>query len=187
MDILKAYLQNNFKFPAATIAKIMQCFTLKSIDKKAYFLKAGEYCQQVGFVEQGAFLYYQLVDGEEKVCDFAFENDWVTQYQSLLNNVPSELSIRALEPTQVLLMDMDKMDALSVELPQINIIRSSLAEQYFTKSAKRSTNLTNLDAKGRYQALLDEIPTIHQRVPQYHIASYLGIKPQSLSRIRAEK
>ena len=71
-----------------------------------------------------------------------------------------------------------------LELPKINLLQSTLAEQYFTKSTQRATNLTNLDATDRYKALLKENPTIHQRVPQYYIASYLGIKPQSLSRIR---
>ena len=139
------------------------------------------------YVEEGSFLYYQLIEGEEKVCDFAFEADWITQYKSLLGKIPSEISIRALEDARVLCLNMDDMAALSEELPTVNLIRSTLAEQYFTKSTQRAANLTNLDAKGRYQALLQEMPMIHQRVPQYYIASYLGIKPQSLSRIRAEK
>lgn len=127
------------------------------------------------------------MNGEESVCDFAFENDWVTQYKSLLSNIPSEIGIRALEDAQVFYLDIAKMDTLSQEMPTVNIIRSTLAEQYFTKSTQRATNLTNLDAKARYEVLLDDMPFIHQRVPQYHIASYLGIKPQSLSRIRADK
>ena len=147
----------------------------------------GQYCKEVGFVEEGVFIYYQIIDGDEKICDFAFENDWVTHYKSLLGGLPSELNIKALEKSKVLLLDMDKMEELGNKNPRVLTIRTSLAEEYFTKSTERASNLTNLDAKGRYEALLEEIPSIHQRVAQYHIASYLGIKPQSLSRIRAEK
>ena len=187
MKNFKSYINSNFKFTDDEVNKIAACFVPKSLSKKDYFLKEGEYCKNVGYVEVGSFLYFQLIDGEEKVCDFAFENDWVTQYKSLLGNMPSDMNIRALEDSTVLYMNWEKMEALTEELPKVGIIRSTLAEQYFTKSNERATNLTTLDAKGRYQALLDELPDIHQRVPQYHIASYLGIKPQSLSRIRAEK
>jgi len=187
MKNIKSYIVNNFRFSPTEIEQILDCFTLKSFKKKEYFLREGQYCKSVGFVEKGNFIYYQIVDGEEKICDFAFENDWVTHYKSLLGNIPSEINVKALEDSELYLLNMDKMEQLSQTLPQVNIIRSTLAEQYFTKSAQRGANLTNLDAKGRYQALLEELPFIHQRVPQYYIASYLGIKPQSLSRIRTAK
>jgi len=187
MTKLETYLKAHFKFSEAEIAKILDCFTQEVIPKKDFFLKEGQHCKRIGFIEKGTFIYFQLLDGEEKVCDFAFEDDWITQYESLLKQTPSEMNIQSLDYSQVLMMDMEKMDVLSEEMPGVNKIRSTMAEQYFTKSNQRATNLTTLDAKGRYVALLEEMPDIHQRVPQYNIASYLGIKPQSLSRIRAEE
>jgi len=187
MKNIKAYIKINFSFSPSEMEKILECFTLKTFKKKDYFLKEGQYCKSVGFVEKGNFIYYQNVNGEEKICDFAFENDWVTHYKSLLGNMPSEINIKALENSELYLLNIHKMETLSQTLPKVNLIRSTVAEQYFTKSTQRASNLTNLDAKSRYQALLEEIPFIHQRVPQYYIASFLGIKPQSLSRIRAEK
>lgn len=187
MKNIKSYIEFNFNFSHSEVERILECFTLKEIKKTEFFLKEGQYCQSVGFVEKGNFIYYQIVDGEEKICDFAFENDWITHYKSLLGNIPSEINIKALENAEIYLLNLKQMEKLSETLPTVNLIRSRLAEQYFTKSTQRATNLTNLDAKGRYHALLEEIPFIHQRVPQYYIASYLGIKPQSLSRIRSEK
>lgn len=181
------YIKSNFSFSTIEIEEILDCFEAKKIAKKDFFLKEGAYCKQVAFVEKGCFLYYQIVDGEEKVCDFAFENDWITQYNSLLNHVPSELSIRALEHSEIHVMNLSKMQELTKRLPNVYLMRARMAEQYFTKSAKRAANLTNLDAENRYKLLLEEYPNIHQRTPQYHIASFLGIKPQSLSRIRAKK
>lgn len=187
MKNLKSYIATTFNFSTIETEQIVDCFSLKTISKKHYFLKEGQYCRSVGFVDTGSFIYYELINGEEKICDFAFENDWVTHYKSLLGNIPSEINIRALENAEIYLLDRDKIEVLSETLPKVSIIRSTLAEQYFTKSTQRATNFTTLDAKGRYQALLKDLPFIHQRVPQYYIASYLGIKPQSLSRIRAEK
>jgi len=166
---------------------VLQCFSPVAFDKKEFFLKEAQYCKQIGFVEKGGFMFYQNIDGDEKICDFAFENDWVTQYKSLLENVPSEMNIQAIEKAEVLLLDMNRIEALAKTIPDVGLIRTKLAEKYFTKSVQRASDLTNLDAQARYEKLLREIPDIHQRAPQYYIASYLGIKPQSLSRIRAKK
>jgi len=121
------------------------------------------------------------------VCDFAFEIDWITQYKSLLNNLPSALFIKALEESVIYWFNAKDMEELTELLPKANNIRTRLAEKYFTASIERTAALTNLKAENRYQLLIEQRPEIYQRVPQYHIASYLGIKPQSLSRIRSSK
>ena len=187
MDNLTQYIQTTFGFTDNEVQKILECFSPKNLKKNDFFLKSGQYCQNVAFVAKGDFIYFQNVDGEEKICDFAFENDWVTYYKSLLGKIPSDMNIKALQDAEIYLLDFEKMKELSNDLPKVLQMRSMMAEQYFTKSAQRAANFTTLDAKGRYEALLNEIPHIHQRVPQYNIASYLGIKPQSLSRIRAQK
>jgi len=187
MKELKKYLETTFSFKEDTVDKIISCCEPKTIDKNDYFLREGQYCKSVAFVASGSFIYYFINDGEEKVCDFAFEQDWITQYKSLLGNIPSELNIKALENSFIQILSIEKMEVLFTEFPEANIIRSTLAEQYFTQSAEHATNLSSLKAEERYKLLLEKKPFIHQRVPQYYIASYLGIKPQSLSRIRAKK
>ena len=186
MNNFKSYIQSNFTFSEDELGKLLSCFTSKNYNKKDFFLKSGQYCKKVAFIEKGCFIYYEIIDGEEKVCDFAFENDWITQYNSLLNKVPSELNIRAIENAEVLIMDLPKIEELSESLPKIGMLRAKLAEQYFTESAKKASQLANLKAEERYKILLSEKPEALQRIPQYHIASYLGIKAQSLSRIRAK-
>lgn len=187
MHKLNKYIQLNFNFTQSETELIMECFAPKSLLKNEFFLKEGQYCKSVGFVENGCFVYFQNIDGEEKVCDFSFENDWITHYKSLLGNTPTEINIKSVQNSEIWIMDIKKIEILSHTLPKVNTIRAFMAEKYLTKSTQRASNLTNLAAKGRYNALLKEIPNIHQWVPQYYIASYLGIKPQSLSRIRAEK
>jgi len=124
MKNLEAYLDFNFSFSREEIERILDCFKSKVIKKKEFFLREGQQCRNVGFVEQGTFLYYQIIEGEDRVCDFGFENDWITQYSSLLGGVPSEVSIVALEDSEVMYMDMVKMEALNAALPKVNTIRS---------------------------------------------------------------
>lgn len=187
MKNFNTYLHINFSFSEDEIERLLTCFTTKILRKKEHFLKAGQFCKNVAFIEKGCFMYYEIIDGEEKVCDFAFENDWITQYNSLLNKIPSEVSINAIEDSEIFVMDIVKIEELSQSLTKIGTLRARLAEQYFTESAKRASQLANLRADARYEILLNQKPDALQRIPQYHIASYLGIKPQSLSRIRAKK
>lgn len=187
MNNFKTYLRINFSFSEDEIKKLLTCFTTKTLRKKEHFLKAGQFCKNVAFIETGCFMYYEIIDGDEKVCDFAFENDWITQYNSLLNNIPSEISINAIEDAEILVMDIEKIEQLSQSISKIGTLRATLAEQYFTESTKRASQLANLKADVRYEILLNQRPDVLKRIPQYHIASYLGIKPQSLSRIRAKK
>ena len=187
MKNLSQYLAFKFNFNQTEVDLISECFSLKELGKNDYYLKDGQVCKNISFVEKGGFIFYQNIDGEESVCDFAFDNDWLAQYKSLLSQQPSDLNIRATEKSIIKVMNMKKIDELSKKMPSVNIMRSTMAEEYFTKSTQRATNLTNLDAKERYDVLLNERPDIHQRLPQYYIASYLGIKPQSLSRIRTKK
>lgn len=187
MSALKKFLSENFRFSEKEQEEITSYFQIKEFSKGDFFLKEGQYCRAIAFVETGTLMYVQNIDGEEKVCDFAFDGDWVAQYKSIISESPSELSIKFLGASKLHVISLEKMQALSVDLPQTNLIRSSLAEKYFTESAERATNLATLKAEDRYKKLLVKIPDIHNKVPQYYIASFLGIKPQSLSRIRAMK
>ena len=186
MDKLREYLKTKFTFSDEEIEKMETCFTPERIGKSDFFLKEGQYCKSVAFVEKGSFVYFDLLDGEEKICDFAFENDWITQYQSLLKSTPAETNIQASENALILKMDMEKIEELSASIPKITEMRAALAEEYFTETAKRASQLANLQAEERYNILMEEKPEINQRIPQYQIASYLGVKPQSLSRIRSQ-
>ena len=185
MERLVEYLKNKFSFTEEEASQMLECFTSKRIHKGEFFLQEGQICKTIGFLDKGSFIYSENMDGDEKVCDFAFEEDWITQYESLLKSTPSDLNIQASENSHVLLMNMEKIDALSPSIPKINVLRASLAEEYFTNSAKRASQLANLQAEERYNILMEERPEINQRIPQYQIASYLGVKPQSLSRIRS--
>ncbi|MCP4438151.1 MAG: Crp/Fnr family transcriptional regulator [Aureispira sp.] len=184
---LDHYLEKNFPFNSTSITVVKECFSSKDLKKGDYFLREGEYCKKIAYVEQGAFVYFEYIDVEEKVCDFAFEGDWITHYKGLTQGLPSTVNIRALEPAKIQWIEIENMTACEQEAPELRTLRLQLVEQYFMQAMDRASSLANFNAEKRYEKMLAERPELFNRVPQYHIASYLGLKPQSLSRIRAKK
>jgi len=161
-----------------------KCIELKKND---YFLKEGQVCDYVGFVNKGALVYFKMLDsGTEVTTDFAFENDWVTNNQSRLSNSPSLINIKAIETTEMLVVKNQDLSNIYIQLPKIERLGRILIEQAFVRITQQSIDLQLLSAKERYEQLLLKSPEIIQRAPLYHIANYLGIAPKSLSRIRKE-
>jgi len=161
-----------------------KCIELKKND---YFLKEGQVCDYVGFVNKGALVYFKMLDsGTEVTTDFAFENDWVTNNQSRLCNTPSLINIRAIETTEMLVIKNKDMADLYSRMPKTERLGRILIEQAYIRIVQQSIDLQLLSARERYEQLLRKSPEIIQRAPLYHIANYLGIAPKSLSRIRKE-
>lgn len=154
------------------------------IPKGEYFLKAGQISNHIGYIESGLMIYYRIVDGVEIPCDFASETEWVAYLKSFSTNTPSDMYIQALEDTKLLTLSGEKMNEVFAIQPKLMTLRNYYTEQSFIKNTEQTFNLTALSAKERYYKFMHEHPKLLNRVPQYQIAAYLGIKPQSLSRIR---
>jgi CRP-like cAMP-binding protein len=162
-------------------------FEFIELKKNDYFLKEGQVCNYVGFVNKGALVYFKILDsGTEVTTDFAFENDWVTFNQSRLSNSPSHINIKAIETTEMLVVKNQDLSNIYIQLPRIERLGRILIEQAFVRITQQSIDLQLLSARERYEQLLLKSPEIIQRAPLYHIANYLGIAPKSLSRIRKE-
>jgi CRP-like cAMP-binding protein len=130
-------------------------------------------------------LYYIDANGNEFIKSFCVENEIVAAYSALLLHEPSRLFIQALEPSTLLVADFAEYQAVSAQHACWQMVNSRIAETLFIKKEKREAALLLDDAETRYRAFLAEYPQLEQRVKQHHIASYLGITPVSLSRIRA--
>jgi len=187
MQAFKPYLLQSQLFTPATIDKIVASFEAVEIKKGGFFLQEGEYCQQLAFIEKGGFVFYELVDGLENACHFAFEGCWISHYRSLTQRTPATINIKALEAAKIHQISSHRMEALIDEIPSLKDLRLSLIEEYFMNLTEYAANLTKYSAEEHYQHFLKSNSTLLNRIPQYYIASYLGIKPQSLSRIRAKK
>ncbi len=162
-------------------------FELKALSKDEFLLKEGAVCDFIGFVNSGVLIYFRSLDnGNEVTTDFAFECDWVTNNLSRLNNSPSLLNIKAIEDSELLLLNKDMLSDFYIKIPKIERLGRILMEQAYLRIVRQNIDLQVLSAKERYESLLTKYPDILQKVQQYHIANYLGIAPKSLSRIRKE-
>jgi CRP-like cAMP-binding protein len=158
--------------------------THQHVNKKEILLRKGQDCRNIYFINQGCLRYYYLVDGEEKTAQFFFENSWYTDYESFLSGYPTENYVNALEETELLCLERNNLQKLYRDVPKFERFGRIMAENSYLGIRHRTKTLTNLSAEDRYLNLMRERPKILERVPLHYIASYLNIRPQSLSRIR---
>jgi CRP-like cAMP-binding protein len=160
---------------------------IKTLKKNEYFLKEGQVCDSIAFINYGSLIYFKVIEEiKEITTDFAFEGNWVTDNQSRLTYSPSYMNIKAIDDTELLEIKSADLDVLYTRIPKLEKLGRLLMENAFLKITQLSIDLQVLTATERYIKLLNTHPEIFQRVSQYHIANYLGIAPKSLSRIRNE-
>lgn len=157
---------------------------LRTYKRKEIILHDGVICQHLYFINKGCFRYFYNRDGEEKTGQFFFEDGWYTDLDSFLTGEPSEQTIQALEPTELLLISKDHLYQLYDEMPIFERFGRLILEYSFLGVRRKNKNLTNLSPEENYLRLIHERPKVLERVALRYIASYLGIEPESLSRIR---
>jgi hypothetical protein len=131
-------------------------------------------------------MHYSLHDGVEIPCNFSSENDWMGSLKSFTTGSPTEVAIKALEDTWIREISAEHLQHLFLFSPRWLLFKNHLVQGVFFNITQHNADFAMLDAKARYYKFMRERPDLINRVPQYYIAAYLGIKPQSLSRIRKE-
>jgi len=184
---LKQYL--NSLYPISPISeelwpKIAALFKKETYNKGNEFVQEGMVCKKVAFVEQGLFRLFYRVKGEERIMLFFAENQFVTDYYSFLTQTESIRPIEALEDSIVYSIHHQQLQQLYT-LPGWHQIGRLLAESAYIYSVQRANRIIHDDPDTRYLTLLKETPSLIQRVPQYMIASYLNMTPETLSRIKS--
>ena len=163
-----------------------QCERL-TIKKNYILLNQGEFCNHTFFVEKGLLRQYALNEnGKEHILSFAPENWLVTDRDSVYFNQPSNYNIQALEDSMVVLIDESFMDKLAELVPGFTAYNTRLLHNHIRRLQERIGLLLSATAEERYLNFVEMYPDILMRVPQAMIASYLGITPESLSRVRKE-
>jgi CRP-like cAMP-binding protein len=175
------------KFSDEEIDQFFGYLTEGFIAKGDHFLKLGEVSHHVAFIISGLGMHYRLYDGIEIPIDFTPEGEWLAYLASFANGTPADVAIKALEDTKILKLSAIKMQELFQWQPKFMALKNFYTELSFMNNAQHSADLAMLDGKKRYYKFMNEKPDLVNRVPQYYIAAYLGIKPQSLSRLRKEK
>ncbi len=156
----------------------------KSLKRKELLLREGEVCYFTAFIVKGSLRYFYSIEGNECTGQFFFEKSWYTDYESFLSGTPSQQNIETLEKTEVLLLERKYLEEMYSRYPKFERFGRLMAEHAYLGVRKKNEALTNQSAEDRYLNLLKERPKVVERVPQHYIASYLGMQPQSLSRIR---
>ncbi len=158
--------------------------TPRFVEKGSLWLRAGTVCDCVGFIVEGALhMFYETAERRTSV-QFVFENGITADYGSFLRQSPARLNIEALESTFVLEMGYNAMQQLYATVPSAERIGRKVAEFLFMAVSERNDSFILDDPELRYRKLVETRPKVMQRVPLYMIASYLGITPEALSRIR---
>ncbi|SKA46706.1 cAMP-binding domain of CRP or a regulatory subunit of cAMP-dependent protein kinases [Chitinophaga eiseniae] len=161
-----------------------QMLTIKEFDKKDVYQQAGRRCNTVGFVLQGCFRWIKINNGEERTFDFAIENDFVTNYLSIMTGQPSQTEIVAVERSRVACIDAGKLLGIFDSSYNWQKIGRHLAENVACYSMERLIASFYETPEARYNKLMKTSPELFLRVPHHILANYLGMTKETLSRLR---
>ena len=157
----------------------------QEFQKKEFLLQAGKVCKDLYFVEKGCIrMYFINKRAVEQIVQFALDGWWISDYQSFIRNVPSDYYIQTIEKSKIVSIDIQKLDELLNELPKLEKYFRVIMQKALAGAQHRSKLLYEMSKEEFYQHFSDSFPEFMQRVPQYMIASYLGLTPEYLSELR---
>ncbi|MCB0642455.1 MAG: Crp/Fnr family transcriptional regulator [Phaeodactylibacter sp.] len=169
------------KEEATAIAESMQTRTFKKGD---FLLKEGQLSVSTFFILEGCVREYVLSDGEEKTTNFFTEEQWAISLNTFTPQNPAKHNWVCVEDTTVVVGDEEQAQRLFKDFPRFETISRTIMEASFAEQREALASYYTDSPEQRYLKLLNSRPDLLQRIPQYHLASYIGVKPESLSRIK---
>ena len=163
---------------------IMSSFTPHTLLKGEYFLKEGEVNKHIGFLDKGLVRYFVHKDGEESTFEFTKEGEFIGDYQSFRNASTSIQNIQAIEDCELLVINYPSIQNIYSTTENGNLIGRQIISHRFEVMVNQLLEVYMQNHEDRYKSFVEKYFGLTQRIPQYLIASYVGVRPESLSRIR---
>jgi len=164
---------------------VLRSFQPSHLKKKEYLLKEGMISHHMRFIKQGCLRSFYLDEnGKEHILQLGIEGWWINDLYSYLTQTPARHYIQALEPTTVLQIERDQLEQLFLEVPATERFFRLKIQKAYVASQERNRKVRSQTAEERYLHFIQKYRSLEQRVPQYMIASYLGISPEHLSTLR---
>ncbi len=185
MKNIISFLKNISPLSAQTLSLVESVFVFDELKKGDYFVREGEYANEIAFMETGVVrAFYTNKQGKEYNKTFFVGPAIIGSYAALISKEKNRLPQQALSDCKIWRAKFEVIEKLSVNNYEVEHLRRKIAEQFFVGNEKKQLEMALLEAKERYLIFKTEHPGIEDLIPQYHIASYLGISPTQLSRIR---
>lgn len=185
MELLLAEISKELPLSKLEEDQIKAAFTLKKLRKRQYLIQFGETFRHLFFVEKGMLRAYLKGEKEEEhVIQFAPESSWIPDSFHQLEDMEATYNIDALEPSEILCIDREAFQELLLKIPKLEKYFRVVMQKRLHALHLRVINYLTHFAEDKYKMFMQVYPEIVQRVPQHMIASYLGIKPETLSRNR---
>jgi CRP-like cAMP-binding protein len=184
-EVLRKYLLDKIELSDEELQLINSVSTIRKLRKQQYLLQEGAIWKYNAFVCSGCVRTYSVDNkGGEHIINFAVENWWTGDRESLLSEMPSRFNIDAIEDSVILLISKPNFEMLTSTIPRLSKLVSLILERSFIASQNRIYANISFTAEEKYKSFVEKYGEISLRIPQRMIASYLGITPETLSRVR---
>ena len=188
MKDLKKYIDQFTVVQDEAFEDLKSCFYTKQLSKNELFTEEGKQSYEVGFLQEGIIrAYFKDVNGKEFSKHFFIGPSIIGAYTSLITTQANKINQQALTNCTLLVAQYSKILALYDKHQSLERLGRKLAEFHYVQKEQKLIEQALLDAEERYEILKNRFPTLENLIPQYYIASYLGISPTQLSRIRKKK
>lgn len=182
---IKSYYRQLIPHLADTEWKALEdCLEIMNYKKGELVIAEGKVCNHVYFINSGWLRLFMTVDGKQISTGFIGSREYVSAYNSFLTRQPSLENIEVLENAELLLLSYSNMQQLYKQYPVFETFGRKIAEQLFIWGSQRNNALLLLTPEQRYQQMIANNPALSQQIPQYMLASYIGVTPEHLSRLR---
>lgn len=184
---LQAYIHRYVDMSDIEIEIFNKYLISRTVLKKEHLIKANKKISTSRYyiIKGCVRLYYFDEKGNEQIIHFGIDNWWISDYESLVNQLPAQLYIQAIEDTELLELTAEAFDELCTELPKVERLFRIIMEKTAVAYHKRIAYMMSFSGEELYTTFINANPEFCQRVPQYMIASYLGMTPEFISKVRS--